>query len=339
MSRKDVARHAPDVAKVVSCYGHEAVSWETHDSYYQSGTVIRVKTRSGDLMVKPFRTDSSRLPNWVNCVEALNENHYRYMPHFLYTDKGRPYAGVNGHVFYVTDWVEGRTLPDTPSALYALGMALASLHSCTVPLRERMEESALVRRIRRYKTSAATARGWDWSPADGDIEKRQWLWEHQQTFHDMAEEAWSWLDGAEGREVSEIEKLTPPLVHGDITRFNVLVTGRSDLRLIDWDGLALGSAWVELANALSNTALFKPTLMEALLSGYTRIRSISQSERTVVAALFRLPREAWYARRTIGGSTHWNDELLTVLQTTWTDRLAAVRWMDQWAGTGRRGEG
>lgn len=346
MNRHCTGSHAPRILEITQRYGMKAASWETVNSHYHVGAAIRVRTNQGDMLIKPFRGSSERLRHMTATLQRLWEQGYRYMPKLYRTQKGQLYTVVGGQPHYVTTWVSGQPLDSTPQHLRKLGRALARLHQVPwsqlenrkVPGVSRrgsdLSSSVLNRRLAALRTYDRSFRIADRAAVrDDDVnaEGRKWLHERQSEIERLADKAWHRLEDPELNDIKAAESIHPVHVHGDVTKFNVVVTPEGSVKLVDWDGLRVGSRWIELVTALSNTAQFDPPAMEALLEGYERVRPLSAPERMLVAAVFSLPREAWYARQEKDGAVVWNDEMLDVFAKTWSARLQAVQWMNRWA--------
>lgn len=89
----------------------------------------------------------------------------------------------------------------------------------------------------------------------------------------------------------------PALIHSDITPQNVIIADDGQLYMIDWDRVKPGSIYVDVANALMNTAHFNPVFIHSLLKGYEDLRPFDPAERQLISSLYRLPREVWLAAR------------------------------------------
>ncbi|WP_397356667.1 phosphotransferase [Paenibacillus sp. N3.4] len=148
-----------------------------------------------------------------------------------------------------------------------------------------------------------------------------WFREHGAECLSLAEEAWTAISQTDIQRMLRKEK--PSLIHGDVTRPNVIVrSGR--VYLVDWETTRLGSAYYEVAKTLNNITNYTVPHIKALLAGYESIRPLDREERLLVASLSRLPR----ARQIRSGRPA---SIFRLLKETWGKRLEMVEWLDAWA--------
>jgi Ser/Thr protein kinase RdoA (MazF antagonist) len=258
----------------------------------------------------------------------LTNNGYAYAPTWLKTKSGKLWTRVNGTVFYATEWVEGHTLGQNVGDMFELGVALARLHHLSrqfakVPcprgwLTNLKVQDTLFRRQLPHLQAKKTSQG-KWFEKQGD------------TCRILANEAWGILGQPHVAATFRHEMNRSAWIHGDITRFNVIISGAM-VKLIDWDRLRPGFPLMELVKAISNTADFSPSEIEAILQGYASVRPFFGEQRQIIRALFRLPGEAWVVGNQVAhGKTAGGFQ---VLAHTWSSRLQAIRWLDEWAQQG-----
>lgn len=126
----------------------------------------------------------------------------------------------------------------------------------------------------------------------------------------------------------EREMARPALIHSDITPQNVIIADDGQLFIIDWDRIKLGSIYVDVATALMNTTYFNPVFIQALLKGYEELRPLDRTERKLISALYRLPREAWLATRFPNRLR--SRIMLEIMGQTWPLRSEAMNFLDGW---------
>lgn len=260
-------------------------------------------------------------------VGKLKESHYPYAPQWLKTKSGKFLVSWHGRPYYMTEWVTGRGLNREPEDYVSLGKALGHLHK--------------LRRIHRTPTPLYTQQRIKTFKAQSHLfqqhlnyirnknnESSRWLEKHGEHCVQLSNEAWGIFQDPKVRRLLAREKRHPTLVHGDVTIPNIVIHHRG-LVLIDWDCLRTESMYYEVAKTLANTTAFKPTLIDGFLQGYESIRPLKSSERLLISALFRFPREAWnVARKTATGRSYHE---LDILDQTWSDRLNAINHLDKWA--------
>lgn len=329
MERQRTVARLPNIAEIALQYGLQAETWEAHASLYKTNAALRVRDRHESIMIKPFSGSTRAIRRVTRLLVWLREHNYHNMPRLRRTVSGRRYTTQRGQQFYATDWVEGRVLDATHASLYRLGRALAHLHQLhgdSVDL-VRVPGLAKLHRLRAYDSQF---RNWSAAPMLSDPTVCAWFRHTCQEMQQLANDAWQRLDTPQMQAELLSERVASPLVHGDITCNNVIVTPTGDVQIIDWDTVQNGSSWFELVNALSNTTQFEGESMAALLAGYQSRSPLSRQQRALIRALFGLPREVWYVRRMQGGAERWNEELARVVMCTWNDRVRAMQWLDDW---------
>ncbi|UUZ84328.1 phosphotransferase [Paenibacillus sp. P26] len=234
----------------------------------------------------------------------------------------------NGKQYYVTEWIQGRRMTRSSEELAQLGSMLAKLHSVSRNLKLPPPPISIIRKL--TKNFAAFRRRLK------KVKKKptnagRWARDHGEACIELSRAGLQALRGPELRALLRKENRHPALVHGDVTIPNVLVAnGR--VYLIDWDLMGRGASYYDLVVALTNTAGFSPARIAAFLRGYEQVRPLSRSEKKLVSALYRIPREAWYVcQYAANGLKH--GQLLHNLDRTWSQRLEAVRWLDAWANS------
>ncbi len=312
-------------------YGLHLVRITTHDSLYKKNAVYCATTNKGKSLVKALNTKSlgKTLPQekFFAYVRKLKTSKYPYTPRWLKTRSGRYSVKWHGSAYYMTEWITGRKISDDVHDYETLGRALAHLHNLLKD-HHKPTPSYTYERIKEFKRQ-----GHLFHQQLKDIQKKKttpsrWFERYGDSCVQLTHEAWRIIDDPHVKRILLREQWHPALVHGDVTIPNIVIHSRG-LFLIDWDCLRTESKYYEVAKTLSNTTYYKPVLMDAFLQGYEAIRSLNSSERLLICALFRLPREAWHVARKIGsGRSH---KELTLLAATWYDRLNAIRHLDEWA--------
>ncbi|MCZ8511021.1 phosphotransferase [Paenibacillus filicis] len=326
--------HKKTLRKLLRNYGLTLHAYQPLDSLYKKDAAYWVTTDQGPFVLKPYQVKPTgiklgairQISRTASHIGKLGHSGYPHLTKWIKARSNRYWVDWGGKPYYLMDWIEGRQLRFEETDFGLLGAALGRLHTAS---RDRLSKG------RRYSMNMARqfqiqdrlfrAR---LPRAAQDRRTGRWFKKHGPACLALADEAWSMLNNPEVRSLLSREARHPALTHGDITVPNVLI--RDDhVYFIDWDFLRKSSIYFELAKTLANTASFNPALMQALLQGYETIRPLEPSERRLVCAFFRLPREAWFIVRQIALGHR-----VTGFQTTrdtWDARLAAVRFLDQWA--------
>lgn len=320
----------PWVHTLASQYGLTVRQVNAIPSHYRPAAIFRLNTTQGVYAVKPFLGTVSQLKSLYAATEEVCHRLHAPFAKWKLTRRQKPFVQVGEQCFYVTEWIDGSTLGCSEDDIRLLGKLLGRVHRIKTKANRggsaaRVEWSTLADRDQRFRRHAPTV-------LSGYGEMSHWLRRHQRTCDDLSDEAWSML-----QRMASNGSMNPDgdetWVHGDVTRPNTLVTNHHDVVLIDWDQMHIGSSIYELVKTLANITDFNPARMEALLSGYESKRPLTSSQRAAVAALFRLPREAWYL---VDNMTNGKPPtVFKALSKSWADRLDAIRWLDEWANRQR----
>ncbi|WJH32466.1 phosphotransferase [Paenibacillus sp. CC-CFT747] len=277
-------------------------------------------------MIKPFKGSRRRIRQLASYSARLGKLGFRGMPLWKRTVSGKLWVSAKGRMYYVTPWVHGSKLDGRLSHLRKLGRVLARLHTLSRRLNLPPAPRSLLKEIRRQHTSFGRNMRFVRSQ---DHSAGRWFRENGSRCRELGLQAMACLQKQKVKALLRGERKAPPLVHRDVTRPNVIVTG-GKVSIIDWDSMERGSSYYDLVKTLTNTAGFHPGRMKAFLKGYEEIRPLKKTERRLVSALYRLPREAWYVcSRAKAGQP--DASMLAILDATWEERLLAVRWLDYWA--------
>lgn len=327
------------VRRVAAAYGYRVSAYRKIGSMSKAHAAYRVVAQRRTVLIKPFfrhllrpGTASRQMAEAARRAQRIMECGYAHMPRWHRTKRGNLWMKLGRRPFYITDWIAGRPLPKDPASYRALGRALAALHSIPVAGHDTQHGAqaggATEQMIRFYKAQDAAYRrpGAAWTNKRGRM--NVWLRQHLPESNALADEAWRGMHTPEAEEVLRAEAAAPVFVHGDVTLPNIVVAG-TRLYLIDWDGLAPGSAYDELALALHNTTHYDVALMQAMLAGYESVRPLRGGERRMVGALYRLPRESWFVARPLDRRTGMRT--FRALAPAWGLRLQAVAWLDRWS--------
>ena len=311
-------------------YGLHLIHITTHDSLYKKNAVYCAKTNKGKSLVKALNTkcQGATLPQakFFSYVRKLTASKYPYTPRWLKTRTGRYSVNFRGKAYYMTEWIKGRKIDDVHD-YESLGKALAHLHKLR-KVQQPPTASYTLQRIKEFKREGHLFRVQLKNVQRKKTTPTKWFDKYGESCVHLTNDAWRIIDDPRVKRILVKERRHPALIHGDVTIPNIVIHSRG-LVLIDWDCLRTGSKYYEVAKTLSNTTYYKPVLMDAFLHGYESISPLKSSERLLISALFRLPREAWHVARRIGsGRTHKG---LTLLGETWHDRLNAIRHLDEWA--------
>jgi Ser/Thr protein kinase RdoA (MazF antagonist) len=322
------------LALALKTYGMRVRGFEPCQSAYTARAAYRVDTGNGHVVVKVFRQPLYRLQRMLRELQYLKKSGYRRMPKVLSNQSGQYWSECGKRLIYLTEWVDGPPVSLHSSDLMLLGRALAELHTVPVPV-EKSRSSQMLTRMKQlendfYQRNLPSVLS-QHSPS------QRWFQSHVGEIRELSESAWTALGREEIAPILEQSLQQGSYLHGDVTRPNVL-RRRRDVCLIDWEQVKIGCPWLELVKAMANTTEFESRSLLALLRGYERIRPLSPAERRIVAALFHFPREAWLAALQIG-SQRKNLATFQVLESTWEQRLEAVRAVDDWSQTVPFGRG
>ncbi|MFD0694208.1 phosphotransferase [Paenibacillus sp. GCM10027628] len=320
---------------IASHYGLRIRRIKSYDSLYKKNVVYRATTDKGKFLIKPlntrmqnkYLTKEQQAVKLFSFIRKLRKRHYPNFPGWLTTSSGKYYVNKNGKPYYMTEWINGRSIQIDAKDYEALGKALATLHTIC---KDRLPPMSPFTRqqINLFKREERLFRLRLKNVQKKRSSAKRWFEKHGNRCIELANEAWRIIETHDVRRILSHEKNHPALIHGDVTIPNIVINEKG-LFLIDWDSLRMGSTYYELAKTLSNTTYYNPDLLSAMLRAYEEVKPLKPAERLLISALFRLPREAWIAVRnlTFGRSQHY----FRLLERSWDIRLQAIHTVDEWA--------
>jgi Ser/Thr protein kinase RdoA (MazF antagonist) len=327
--------HKEKLLDIANRYGLHLHRIKSYNSLYKKNAAYRASTNKGEFLIKEFniRSNGTNMTKEQQSrrtslfIQKLKKCKYPNIANWMTTKSERYFVNKNGKKYYMTEWIEGRSLQNKVQDYDALGKALAILHtSCKDSLPSM--SSFTKKQIGLFKFHDRLFRLRLMNIRRGKMIAKRWFHKYGGHCNILANEAWNIIATPEVQHIISDEINHPALIHGDVTLPNIIIDSNG-LYLIDWDCIRMGSIYYEIAKTLSNTTFYNPVHIHALLRGYEEIKSLKSAERLLISALFRLPREAWGVARNIqlGKGPHG----LRVLEQTWDERLKAIRSMDDWA--------
>lgn len=322
------------IRKITRRFGLIPLKSSLVSSLYRKNAVIQVKTKKGIYALKPFsRTRMVRsntiqqMKQAASMIRLLKKRKYRYMPAWLPTHYGKLWTLHQGTPFYVSRWIKGRRL-EKAEDFEKLGRALATLHVTYTGLYRIGRGNPTFQQLRIWKNQDRHFQRKAIQISRRDKEYRKWYNAHGKDCQRLSKRAWKDLQDTSIAKLLQKENRSPSLIHSDITIPNVIISDHGQLKIIDWDRVKIGSVYADLAKALMNTTQFNPEFVQSLLKGYQKRKPLSRTERKIVAALYKLPREAWHASR------HPNRlrdrEILDNWGQSWPLRLHIIHMLQEW---------
>ncbi|MFC5406539.1 phosphotransferase [Cohnella soli] len=320
------------IRQIVRRFGLIPLSSDSIASFYRKNAVVRVRTGTGTYAMKPFLRSvllpsgtMDQMKTAANYVQLLMNCGFNYMPRWLASNTGKLWTLNQGKPFYVTTWINGKRL-ENHEDFENLGRALASLHITSrdsLPMNGPFYDHI---RFWQYRDRLFRRRMTQTKPANRGI--RQWRKRFGQSCIQFADRSWTELKSPEIVDLLGRERNRPALIHSDITSLNVIISDEGMPFIIDWDRVKLGSIYAEIASALMNTTQFNPDFMQSLLKGYEELHPLDRTERKLIAALYRLPREAWQATRFPNRTS--SRTLLKLTEQSWPLRLKSMDLLEEW---------
>ncbi|WP_339201725.1 aminoglycoside phosphotransferase family protein [Paenibacillus sp. FSL P2-0322] len=325
------------IRKITRRFGLIPLKSRLVSSLYRKNAVIQVKTKKGTYALKPFSRTKMVRSNTIQQMERaashirlLKKRKYTYMPAWLPTHSGKLWTLHQGTPFYVSQWIKGRGL-ETAEDFEKLGRALATLHATSTGL-HRMDKGKsppTIQQLRIWKNQDRLFQRKMIKNSRHDKTYRNWYNAHGEDCKRLSRRAWKDLQDASIIRLLRMEHRHPSLIHSDITTPNVIISDDGHLKIIDWDRAKIGSIYADLAKALMNTTQFNPEFVQSLLKGYQKRKPLSRTERKIVTALYKLPREAWHASRHPNRSR--DREILDNWDQSWPLRLQIIHILQEWA--------
>ncbi len=306
-------------------YGLKILEVKPFHSLYRSNSVRRIVTDKGLFSIKQYRGTEQSLSVLHRRIQWLVRKGYNEIPQWLKTLNNSVFVRWQGKILYLVEWVEGRPFEYSHTDFFHLGGKLRLLHHASVKTEALTGRSFLNQRRRRISRALFLMKRQTRISTDSQIES--WYQSHRRECSQLLETADRELQYVENNCDSKSNLCT--LVHGDVTAPNIIVV-EDTIRLIDWERLSIGLAMEEFAKSVSNTALFRPTLIESALLGY-QLSDSNLVEKALFRAFFRIPREVLQlvelAQR--GGKQVNIQSTFGIITQTWTDRMNAVSWVDK----------
>ncbi|QDY86177.1 aminoglycoside phosphotransferase family protein [Paenibacillus polymyxa] len=324
------------IRKITRRFGLIPLKSSLVSSLYRKNAVIQVKTKKGIYALKPFSRSKVVYSNTIQQMERvasyirlLKKRKYTYMPTWLPTHSGKLWTLDQGTPFYVSQWIKGRGL-ETADDYEKLGLALATLHATSTGLHwtEKGTPPPTIQQLRIWKNQDRLFQKKMTKVSHQDKKYRNWYNTHGKDCNRLSRRAWKDLQDASIIRLLRVERRHPSLIHGDITIPNVIISDDGQLKIIDWDRVKIGSVYADLAKALMNTTQFNPEFVQSLLKGYQKRKPLSRTERKIVTALYKLPREAWHASRHPNRSR--DREILDNWDQSWPLRLQIIHILQEW---------
>ncbi|MGG1617546.1 phosphotransferase [Paenibacillus sp. NRS-1782] len=323
------------IRKITSRFGLFPLKSSLVSSLYRKNAVIQVKTKKGTYALKPFsRTRMVRsntiqqMEQAASMIRLLKKRKYSYMPAWLPTHSGELWTLHQGTPFYMSQWIKGRGLENAED-FEKLGWALATLHATSTGLHQiGRGKSPTLQQLRIWKKQDRLFQRKISKISRHDKEYGNWYNAHGKDCKRLARRAWKDLQDTSIVKLLQKENRSPALIHSDITIPNVMISDDSELKIIDWDRVKVGSVYADLAKALMNTTQFNPKFVQSLLKGYQKRKPLSQTERKMVTALYKLPREAWHA--SLHPNRSRDREILDNWDQSWPLRLQIIHILQEW---------
>ncbi|MGZ9586705.1 phosphotransferase [Paenibacillus marinisediminis] len=320
------------VRKIVRRFGLIPLRSDSIASFSRKNAIIRVQTESGTYAMKPFfrsilfRAGTiDQMKTTADHIRLLMNSGFSNMPTWLTSNSGKLWTLNQGRPFYVTIWINGRKL-ENQEDFEKLGRALASLHTTaclSLPINNPFHDQFRFWKnqdhlFRRRMSKANRTNKWT----------RGWYKRFGESCNQLSDRTWTELMRPEIVDLLGKEMTHPALIHSDITSQNVIISDDGQLFIIDWDRIKAGSIYVDVATALMNTTCFNPVFIHSLLKGYEELRPLNRTERQLISALYRLPREAWHAAQFPNRPGSRN--MLNIMEQTWLLRFKAMDVLDEW---------
>ncbi|MGZ4133537.1 MAG: CotS family spore coat protein [Tumebacillaceae bacterium] len=278
------------------------------------GPVMRIRTNEGLLALK--KTDLT--PNHVrflhSAITHLGQNKFSKCAPFLLTKNDHPYVQVGGETYYATRWIRGQEVDlRSMTQLGQSARTIAEFHEASrgfeptgyrPPMLFDMTERFTDRRKELLvwkKRAHAKSRP--------DQVDKMYL-KHVDLYLKQADEALLVLRRPEVRAHLLYEEDDPPLIHLDLTPYNMVYTQTNQVVLIDFDFCTYGPRTLDLAH-LMRRALQRQEWSEHVanhcLVNYNAVRLLARAEYLMLLGLLLFPHRFWriaYQHYEVGHDPH-----------------------------------
>ncbi|ASS74469.1 hypothetical protein CIG75_05330 [Tumebacillus algifaecis] len=264
------------------------------------GPVLRLRTNQGLVSLKKCDLRSAHVAFLHQALQHVEKQKFTRFAPFLLTSKGLPYAQIGGDTYYATRWLRGqevdfRSMPQLALATRTLadfhkasrgfdpsGYAPPSIFDMVDRFNDRRDE--LVEWKRRASIKSRP----------DDIDKI--FLKHADHYIAESDTALKALRRPQVRSHLLFEEDDPPLLHLDLTPYNMIYTPNNQVALIDFDFAAFGPRTLDLAH-LMRRALQRHEWDEAVarhaLVNYGAISPLTPAEYMILSGLLRFPHRFW----------------------------------------------
>ncbi|MFX4301945.1 aminoglycoside phosphotransferase family protein [Alicyclobacillus tolerans] len=307
-------------------YGFQLLSYRVCPSLYKKNAAYQIQTQQGPFLVKPYGGNSQQLEAKLKRILSIQNLGYPHMAKLIQQPDGKLYTRYANQIFYVSEWVAGKQLTGHPFDCHLLGEALGKLHRLPTPERRLSCKNTLLK-LRKLQAKFIDQNLPYVQSTRSDIQI--WFQQHASILKKLSSETFSILDKRSLSNELDFSLSHPTWIHGDVTKPNT-IRREADICLIDWEQTKIDWSLLELVKALANTTNFSPTLLISMLNGYEQEHPLNMSQKQIIAALFRLPREAWFVASQLK-KIQSTSQSFSILKQSWESRLKAIKILDDWA--------
>ena len=249
----------------------------------------KIKTNYGYKILKKSLFED-RVIFMHQALEHLAHNGYRHsIPRLIPTKYGDIFVRHNFHVYYLTDWVEGKSFKiKNTEHIYAAAESLGEIHFSAKNFAPKIKKAS---RERWNELSEKMAAENNYIEQNLDRLPR----EFSQAWADIKDSAQEALDLLENKEYDSLKKWSMregTLCHREYIPANLIIENYPEA--IRWEHCALGIQVADLANFMDKVMPhynWDYSIGEGILESYNSIRKLTGDELFVLGALLIYPKE------------------------------------------------
>lgn len=265
-------------------------------------SAYRIITDQGTLFFKGTSYDEGRMLFIYSAIEHLRHNGFPFVPYFILTKEGKPFAKVDGNVCFISQWVEGRECDFKRTVdLVKATKSLARLHQAAkgfVPIEGSKVKSNLGTLPDKFTERLEDLRSLR-AQVLGKKKKEEFdalFLEHADDYLQMGEKALQVLKNSEYNQVVEKDKRERVFCHHDYTYHNLIIAPDKELYVIDFDYCQYEVKSYDVAKLMTRIMRrdkFNFERVKLILDVYQTIEEISFGELQVILSILCFPQKFW----------------------------------------------
>ncbi|MFD2169510.1 CotS family spore coat protein [Tumebacillus lipolyticus] len=264
------------------------------------GPVLRLRTNKGLIALKKSYLRSAHIAYLHQVFKHLEQNQFKRYAPFLLTTKGLPYAEIGGDTYYATRWIRGQEVDfRSRSQLAITARTLAEFHRASRGFEPSgFAPPSIFDMVERFADRRDELIEWK---RRAEVKSRpdaidKIYLQHADHHISQAQQALAILKRPQVRAQLLFEEDDPPLLHLDLTPYNLIYAQNHQVIMIDFDFATPGPRTLDLAH-LMRRGLQRQEWDEAvarlILVNYSSAGGLQNAEYQMLSGLLRFPHRFW----------------------------------------------